>query len=192
MVIDISYTRYSPADKKKLKILAAKRWNGVWRRFAYSIILPFACGIAIYLLLNAPIVYGIIVGKTTFDQLVVPRSLDELVLGLELFAFLLFPAYLIICLANLIMFLQTIPSIYYDFFRGRKQVILFKPEPYYMAEFDRYYFKTGVPKYPFFEVDFGTFVSINPDIDLMLELTPVTQIVINVKTAENNIIQVME
>jgi hypothetical protein len=182
-MLQIDYRKLNKNDLTVVRKIVGRRWLAILKRFGITFLLPIICGVGVSLFLN--IIYlraripdrwspGVII------DLIYPKSLEDI----ETFGFFLFPAFFIISIANIWMFIITIPPIYIDLLKRRKKVIYFKPEQYMIAESSKYYIKTNVAEFPFFEVDFNTYCDVENTDSLILEMLPVTKVLLAIKTKD--------
>jgi len=129
--------------------------------------LPIVCLAAIILFVNAIILDGEWRGRK-FSEPLMPTTLHDLSLP----AALMIPAFVIIAIANIVMFLRSIPTVYIDLLRGKKARIEFKPEPYTIPESGKYFIATGIAILPYLEVCYEEYVGLDYDCNCYFEITP--------------------
>jgi hypothetical protein len=177
-----SYVTLTCSDKQQLKIAARGRWKAVFKRFLISMALPFICLGAVLAFINMPILKGRLEGDHIND-FVVPTQWDDLI-----FLFLLTPIFLIMLIANIVMLVRSIGPVYLDLIRNKKLLIAFRPKPYVMSEFNKYYVETGISLLPFLEVGYTQYMALDYTSDCYLEISPSSKIVFGFKTVvENNL-----
>ena len=152
------YSSFDEQDKSILKKLWVKRWKDVAKRFVFSFALPFSCA-------------GTIVQSFQFF----PISLSDLSSLYKMILLLWTPVFFIIGLGNLLLFTKYLPSLLVDRTRGIKKTIQFYPSTYCLPEFDKYYIKTWLPDYPYFQISYEYYNSLNTNELLSLEVAPFTK-----------------
>lgn len=175
MILSIKYTRFNAADKQMLRQLILGRWLAAIKRLWKSLLLPFGAAGTFGWLINL-IINTVQGDKGWLYYLYHPKW----TLGLAALFILLVSLSFFMLIANVIMFIATMVPIYYDWLRGRKQVICFKPEPYYLQRDDDYYIKTGIPEHPFLKVNFEAYSRAGETEQLVMEMTPSTNIILNI------------
>jgi hypothetical protein len=160
------------------------RWKATFRRLRITFLLPLVIAAVLSL-----IFYLMEYRYELFDIGPPPAYLPKPRFWLPII--LVIPPLLVVTMANLVLFLKTIPSIYTDKWKGKKERILFIPEPYTIDEavqteaMQKFYIKTNVHEFPFFEVDFNSYMACTMIDYLILELTPITRILLGIRTKDN-------
>lgn len=177
VILSIEYTRFNAADKQMLRQLILGRWLAAIKRLWKSLLLPFGAAGTLGWLIN--LVINTIQGDKSWQYCLYQPKWTP---GISALFIVLVSLSFFMLIANVIMFIATMVPIYYDRLRGRKQVIYFKPEPYYLQGDDDYYIKTGIPEHPFLKVNFEAYSRAKKTEQLVMEMTPSTNIILNIGT----------
>lgn len=179
------YEVLNSSDIRLLKGVIKNRWRATIKRLAVTMLLPVVCVIGVSIFLNIIYLRARMPGKYgsgIYIDLIIPKSLNDL----KLFGGLLIPGFILVSIANVWLFIITIPPAYIDLLKRRKQVTEFKPEQHMVVETNQYYLKTNVAAHPFFEVDFNTYCNIESTSSLIIETLPLTKIMLNIRTTDDN------
>ncbi len=183
VILSIAYTRFNAADKQMLRQLIPGRWLAAIKRLWKSLLLPFGAAGTLGWLIN--LVINTVQGNEGWQYYLYH---PKWTLGLAVLFIVLVSLGFFMLIANVIIFITTMVPIYSDRIRGRKQVIYFKPEPYYLQGDDDYYIKTGIPEHPFLKVNFEAYSRAAETEQLVMEMAPATNIILNIGmgTAQGN------
>lgn len=183
MILSVQYTRFNTADKQMLRQLILGRWLAAIKRLWKSLLLPFGAVGTLGWLVNFAV--NVTQGDESWQYYL---DHPKWTFGISAIYMLLVSGGFFVLAANLIILIATMAPIYYDRLRGRKQVIYFKPEPYYLQGDDDYYIKTGIPEHPFLKVNFEAFSRAAETEQLVMEMAPATNIILNIGmgTAQSN------
>lgn len=174
---------FDESDMQSLERAIAVRWQSTFNRWRITLALPLIIAIIIaaifYVLEYRYVLFNI--EPPIFES--PPNPLKPI--------FFVMPVLVLVTIANFVLFVATIPPIYTDKRKGMKERILFVPEPYtiddpiQIEEMQRFYIKTGIHEFPFFEVDFYNFCAAIAVPYLIMELTPKTRILLGIRTRED-------
>lgn len=172
----ITYAPYNASDKQLVKKACKARWRSAFKRLGITLGLALASGLVMIILYDIGLATGIIkrITHNVFKDNIAILFIVSVAISF------------IGILANMWLFFITVPSIYFDLLRGRKKQIRFVPQQYMVPGTDKYYIKTDVPAMRFLEVNFDAFCAVENTPYLVLEMTPITQILVNIKTPEQD------
>lgn len=169
---DLIYTRMTEHDKLHLRGVIRNRWLEAWKRLLFSTILP------IVFLSIALIVIAEVLSHKPVSDIQFPDDL--------LFLIILSPLLLLLLAINFVWFLRRVFAVYYDIWKGKKRLIEFRPAPYTISGTNKYFINTDLPYLRFIPVSYEQYMAADYSKDCYLEITPVSKVILGIKTQDND------
>ena len=171
------YSAFDYQAKAILHKTIVQRWKDVAKRFVFSFALPFLCANRIISFMGY-----LCNGKTDdFDAHLMYQVL--MIFSIPIFCF--------IALANIILFFKYMWPIYVDKYKGKTKTITFPATHYSLPEFDKYYLKTDLPDYPFFEVGYDAYCHVKDQESISIDTLPSSGALVAIKDSNGKPIDVI-